>query len=92
MHFGDACAHLEIEMDRGLFLEAALEEKDPALTSAISGTIARAKEFTPIVKETGPGRTRLVKALLPHGHAGFVTTLKGINAPGLERCILLAKG
>ncbi len=39
----DAAEHLETEEDMAAYLEAALEEGDPALVAAALGDIARAK-------------------------------------------------
>jgi len=40
----DASEHLETDEDMALYLEAAIEDGDPALISAVLGDIARAKE------------------------------------------------
>lgn len=42
-HLWDSAAHLETGEDMALYLEAALEEKDPALIAVVLGDIARAK-------------------------------------------------
>lgn len=83
----DAAAHLETEEDMALYLEAALEEKDPALISAVLGDIARAKGMAQIAAKTGLGRTSLYKALSPDGHPEFATILKVIDALGLKFCV-----
>jgi len=41
------------------YLDAALEEGDPALLAAALGDIARAKGMTQIARETGLGRESL---------------------------------
>ncbi len=86
-HLWDAAAHLETEEDMALYLEAALEEKDPALISAVLGDIARAKGMAQIAEKTGLGRTSLYKALSPDGHPEFATILKVVDALGLELCV-----
>jgi probable addiction module antidote protein len=83
----DAAAHLETEEDMALYLEAALEEKDPVLISAVLGDIARAKGMAQIAAKTGLGRTSLYKALSPDGHPEFSTILKVIDALGFEFCV-----
>jgi probable addiction module antidote protein len=80
----DASEHLETDEDMALYLEAALEENDPALISAVLGDIARAKGMTQIAEKTGLGRTSLYKALSPDGHPEFATILKVIDALGLR--------
>lgn len=50
--------HLETGEDMAAYLEAALEEGDPALVTAALGDIARVKGMTQIANETGLGRRR----------------------------------
>ena len=90
-HLWDAANHLESEEDMALYLEAALEEKDPALISAVLGDIARAKGMGQIAEKTGLGRTSLYKALSPDGHPEFATILKVVDALGLELCVIPVK-
>jgi len=66
------------------YLEAALEESDPALIAAVLGDIARAKGMTQIARETGLGRESLYKALSPDGNPELVTILKVIKSLGLR--------
>ena len=58
----DAAEHLETDEDMAAYLEAALEEGDPALVAAALGDIARAKGMAQIARETGLGRESLYKA------------------------------
>jgi probable addiction module antidote protein len=80
----DASEHLESEEDIIAYLEAALEDGDPALISAVLGDIARAKGMTQISKRTGLGRESLYKALSQDGNPEFATVLKVIKALGLQ--------
>ena len=80
----DAAEHLETDEDMVLYLEAALEDGNPALISAVLGDIARAKGMSQIAEKTGLGRTSLYKALSPEGHPDFATILKVINALGIK--------
>ena len=64
------------------YLEAALEEGDPALVAAALGDIARAKGMAQIARETGLGRESLYKALSPEGNPEFATVLKVVRALG----------
>ncbi len=91
-HLWDAAAHLETEEDMALYLEAALEEKDPALISAALGDIARVKGMAEIAEKSGLGRTSLYKALSPDGHPEFATILKVVDALGFEFCVTPVKG
>ena len=80
----DASEHLETDEDMLMYLEAAFEEGDPALISAVLGDIARAKGMAQIAEKAGLGRTSLYKALSPEGHPDFATILKVINALGMR--------
>jgi probable addiction module antidote protein len=80
----DASEHLKTEDDMVAYLEAALEENDPALIAAALGDIAKAKGMTSIAKKTGLGRESLYKALSAEGHPEFSTVLKVVEALGLQ--------
>jgi len=80
----DAAEHLETEEDMAAYLEAALEDGDPALVAAALGDIARAKGMAQIARETGLGRESLYKALSPGGNPEFATVLKVVRALGLR--------
>jgi probable addiction module antidote protein len=80
----DPAEHLETEEDMAAYLEAALEEGDPALIAAALGDIARAKGMTQVAREAGLGRESLYKALSPSGNPEFATILKVVTALGLE--------
>lgn len=80
----DATEHLETEEDMAIYLEAALEENDPALVAAALGDIARAKGMTQIAREAGLGRESLYKALSPEGNPELATVLKVLKALGLR--------
>lgn len=80
----DASEHLETDEDMVLYLEAAFEDGDPALITAVLGDIARAKGIAQIAEITGLGRTSLYKALSPEGRPDFATVLKVINALGMK--------
>jgi probable addiction module antidote protein len=80
----DAAEYLKTEEDMANYLEAVLEESDPALLSAALGDIARAKGMTQIARETGLGRESLYKALSPDGNPAFSTVMKVVKALGLK--------
>jgi probable addiction module antidote protein len=80
----DPAEHLETEADMASYLEAALEEGDPALVAAALGDIARAKGMSQLARETGLGRESLYKALSPSGNPEFATVLKVVAALGLK--------
>jgi probable addiction module antidote protein len=80
----DPAEHLETEEDMAAYLEAALEESDPALIAAALGDIARAKGMTQVAREAGLGRESLYKALSPDGNPEFATIMKVVSALGLQ--------
>ena len=80
----DAAEELETEIEMAAYLEAALEDGDPALISAVLGDIARAKGMSQIARDTGLGRESLYKALSAEGNPEFSTILKVIEALGLK--------
>lgn len=80
----DPAEHLQCNEDMAAYLEAALEEGDPALVSAALGDIARAKGMTQVASDAGLGRESLYKALSPAGNPAFATVLKVVAALGLE--------
>ncbi len=80
----DSAEHLETEEDMAAYLEAALEDGDPALVAAALGDIARAKGMTQIARETGLGRESLYKALSAEGNPEFATVLKVLRSLGLR--------
>ncbi len=80
----DAAEHLETQEDMVAYLEAALEEDDPAVIAAALGDIARAKGMTQIAQEAGLGRESLYKALSPDGNPQFATVLKVVKALGFK--------
>ena len=80
----DVAEYLETDEDMAAYLEAALEEGDPALVAAALGDIARAKGMAQIARETGLGRESLYKALSADGNPEFATVLKIVRALGLR--------
>ena len=81
----DAAEHLETDEDMAAYLEAALEEGDPALVAAALGDIARAKGMAQIARETGLGRREPLQGVVagrqpgvchhPQGGAGAWPTV-----------------
>lgn len=80
----DSAEHLQTEEDIAAYLDAVLEENDPALVTHALGVIARAKGMSQIARETGLGRESLYKALSPEGNPEFATVLKVVKALGLQ--------
>ena len=80
----DAAEFLESDEEIIAYLNAALEDGDPALVSAALGDIARARGMTKLANETGITRDGLYKALSPSGNPSFGTVLKVLKALGYK--------
>jgi len=80
----DAVDYLKTDEDMANYLEAAIEDGDPALISAALGDIARAKGMSQVARKAGLGRESLYKALSPNGNPELATILKVVKALGLR--------
>jgi probable addiction module antidote protein len=81
----DVVDHLQTKEDMAAYLEAVLEDGDPALIAAALGDIARAAGgIAKVARETGLGRESLCKALSPEGNPEFSTVLQVVRALGLR--------
>jgi probable addiction module antidote protein len=80
----DSAAHLKTEEDIQLYLEACLEEDDPALLVHAFGVIARSRNMSQLARETGMSREGLYKALSPDGNPSFDTVAKVAKALGFK--------
>lgn len=80
----DAVDHLDSDANIAGYLEAALEDGDPALVAAALGDIARAKGMTKIAEAAGLGRESLYKSLSANGSPELSTVLRVVKALGLR--------
>jgi len=80
----DVAENLETEEDMAAYLQAALEDGEPALVIHALGNIARARGMSQIARDTGLGRESLYKALSPEGNPEFATVLKVVQALGIK--------
>jgi probable addiction module antidote protein len=80
----DSAQLLQTKQDIADYLEAVLEDGDPALITHALGIIARSKGMAEIGRATGLGRESLYKALSAKGNPEFATVLKVIHALGLK--------
>jgi len=80
----DSAEYLKTDEDIAAYLDAVLEEGDPALVSHALGIIARARGINQMVDETGLARDSLCNALSAEGNPEFATVMKVINALGLR--------
>ena len=85
----DAAEFLTTDEEIVAYLNAALEDGDPALVSAALGDIARARGMTQLARDTGITRDGLYKALSPTGNPSFSTVQKVVNALGYRLDVAL---
>ena len=83
-HPWDITRYLDSDEAIAAYLDAALEEDDPALLAAALGDVARARGMTQIARETGLGRESLYKALSSEGNPEFATVQKVVRSLGLK--------
>jgi probable addiction module antidote protein len=83
-HPWDITRYLDSDEAIAAYLDAVLEENDPALLAAALGDVARAKGMTQIARETGLGRESLYKALSSQGNPEFGTVMKVVRSFGLK--------
>lgn len=80
----DSAAHLKSERDIAAYLDAALEDGEPALIRHALNVIARARGMTQIARDSGVTRESLYRALGENGNPEFTTVLKVVHALGLR--------
>ena len=80
----DPSEHIRDDADAAAYIEAALEDGDHRVVTAVLGDIARAKGMTLIARETGMGRESLYKSLSSDGNPEFATVLKVMRALGIR--------
>lgn len=76
----DSAEYLKTEEDMAAYLDAALEDADPALVAHAMGVIARARGMTQLARDTGLGRERLDKTLSVEGNPDIATVMEVIRA------------
>lgn len=82
-HF-DVANYLASEEDVAAYVQAALEEGDPALLAAALGDVARARSMSQLAKDTGLSRESLYKSLSGERAPSSDTLLKVMKALGLK--------
>jgi probable addiction module antidote protein len=85
----DSAEFLRDDEDVALYLEAVIEDGDPALLSHALGVVARARGMTRLAKETGLAREALYRALSRRGNPSFTTVMKVTKALGLKITVAL---
>jgi probable addiction module antidote protein len=80
----DAADHLKGDAAVMAYIEAAMEDGDPAVITAALGDIARARGMSQIAQATGLSRESLYRALSPEGNPEFGTVVRVMKALGLR--------
>lgn len=80
----EASNYLKDEADVAAYLQAAMEDGDPALLAAALGDIARARGMTQLARETGLSRESLYKSLSGERAPNSDTLFKVIHAMGFK--------
>ena len=79
--------HLSNDADIAAYLQAVLEENDPALLAAALGDIARARSMSQLARDTGLSRESLYKSLSGERAPSSDTLFKVMHALGLKLTI-----
>jgi probable addiction module antidote protein len=87
----DASEHLDSEEMIVAYMNAAIEDGDPALFTAALGDIARSRGMAGIAKRAGVSRESLYRALSRDGNPEFATIVKVMNAMGLRMSVASAQ-
>ena len=86
----DTADYLKSENDIAAYLEAVMDDGDPALIAAALGDVARARNMTALAQEVGMSRVGLNKALSGQGNPRLSTILKVSKALGLKLSVQTA--
>lgn len=86
----DTAQHLDSPQAIAAYLEAVLEENDPALLTHALGQIARARGMTQVAKEAGLSREVLYKAFVSGGNPTLDTLSRTLKALGLKLTVVPA--
>ncbi|MEK6349462.1 MAG: addiction module antidote protein [Burkholderia sp.] len=80
----DSADYLGTAEDIAAYLEAAVEDGDPALIAAALGDVARARNISQLARDTGMSREGIYRALSGDGNPSFATVMKITAALGLR--------
>lgn len=80
----DSAAYLRNDDEIAAYLNAVLEENDPALLTHALSVIARAKGMIQLAHDTGLSPERLAQTLSPEGHPELADVLRIVAALGLQ--------
>lgn len=80
----DTADYLDSQEAIAAYIEAVLEDGDPALLTHALGVVARARGMSQIARETGLSRENLYRALGRDGNPELGTVVRVLRALGLR--------
>ncbi|TEA79502.1 addiction module antidote protein [Allopusillimonas ginsengisoli] len=80
----DTVDYLTTEEDIAAYLDAVVEEGEPALIAAALGDVARARNLSQLARDVGMSRQGLDKALSGEGNPSLSTVVKVAHVLGLQ--------
>ncbi len=80
----DTADYLKSEQEIAAYLDAVMEDGDPALIAAALGDVAHARNISKLARDTGMSREGIYQALSGEGNPSFATVLKIAGALGLR--------
>jgi probable addiction module antidote protein len=80
----DTAEYLDSDEAMAAYIDAVLEDGDPALVAHALGVVARARGMSQIAREAGLSRESLYRALSAEGNLEFGTVLRVLKALGLR--------
>lgn len=86
----DMANYLQDEDEVTAYLQAVMEDGDPALLAAALGDIARARGMTQLAKDTGLSRESLYKSLSGERAPSSDTLFKVMRAMGFKLTVVPA--
>ncbi len=79
-----ASDYLDSEETIAAYINAVLEEDDPALLLAAISDVAKARGMARVAQDAGLGRESLYKALAPNAKPRYDTVLRLLHALGIK--------
>lgn len=84
----DVADYINTPEDIVAYLDAAFEDGDPAVISAMIGAVARSKGMSAIAEQTGRSREALYRALSAEGNPTLSTLIDVLKALGLRLSVV----
>ena len=80
----DPARYLETDQDVAEFIDAVLEDGDPAVVAEAIGVVVRARGMSQLARDSGLTREGLYRALNREGNPEFATIMKVLGALGVR--------